>query len=316
MRTIGIVSVIAAAIVACGCGGNADAGAAGSGGGGAGGAGSGGAGGDVEGGVTVDGQTVTLTMDSFDVGPGEEVFKCQNFANPFGGAQVDVAEFESHMTKGSHHLLLFYRSDVKADGPLSSCSGLEFAATPYGAQQPDYSVSYPPGIASAVDPTHGLRLQAHYINVGQETIHAVVTLTMHLADPASVTEHAGQLFLLQPDIDVPPGQTMDVSQTCAIPYDIQLLGATAHMHRHGTKFVASANGQPIYSTTSWDSPTSERYDPPIAIAGGQNVTFTCTFKNDTASDLTFGESALSNEMCIFLGQFYPVSAGHTIIGCK
>ncbi len=31
------------------------------------------------------GETVTITMDSFDIPPGGEVFKCQNFANPFGG---------------------------------------------------------------------------------------------------------------------------------------------------------------------------------------------------------------------------------------
>ena len=52
---------------------------------------------------------ITLTMSPFVVPAGGEVYKCQNFANPFGGADTEVTAFESHMTKGSHHLLLFYK---------------------------------------------------------------------------------------------------------------------------------------------------------------------------------------------------------------
>ena len=78
---------------------------------------------------------MTIELASFDVGPGEEVYKCQNFANPFG-EDVEVSAFESHMTGGSHHLLLFYKNGA-SDGPLTDCSGLEFDATPYGTQLPD-----------------------------------------------------------------------------------------------------------------------------------------------------------------------------------
>src|SRR5262249_10304104 len=90
-------------------------------------------------------ETITLTMDSFTVPPGGEVYKCQNFKNPFG-THVDVGAFESHMTPGSHHLLLFYRPG-STDSALEDCSGLEFAATPYSTQLPDDSLSFPPGVA-------------------------------------------------------------------------------------------------------------------------------------------------------------------------
>ncbi len=83
-----------------------------------------------------DDQTPHLEMDSFVVPAGGEVYKCQNFANPFGGANAEVTKFESHMTPGSHHLLLFYKKNP-TDGPLEDCSGLEFAATPYSTQLPD-----------------------------------------------------------------------------------------------------------------------------------------------------------------------------------
>src|SRR6185503_13960103 len=70
-------------------------------------------------------ETVTLTMDPFVVHAGEEVYKCQNFANPFNG-DAEIARFESHMTPGSHHMLLFHGDEYDADGPLVDCSGLEF----------------------------------------------------------------------------------------------------------------------------------------------------------------------------------------------
>src|SRR5262245_14890758 len=54
------------------------------------------------------GKSVTLKMTPFTVPSGGEVYKCQNFANPFG-AEAEVSAFESHMTPGSHHMLLFYK---------------------------------------------------------------------------------------------------------------------------------------------------------------------------------------------------------------
>src|SRR4051794_10618036 len=86
---------------------NSGATSAGATGGGSGGSGSSGSASTGAGGGA--GDTVTLTMSTFTVPPGAEVYYCQNFANPFGGVDTDVSAFESHMTSGSHHLLLFYK---------------------------------------------------------------------------------------------------------------------------------------------------------------------------------------------------------------
>ena len=64
------------------------------------------------------GISVTIEMTNFDVQPGEEVYKCQNFANPFNG-NTEIGGFESHMTAGSHHLLLFYKGGAK-NGPIET----------------------------------------------------------------------------------------------------------------------------------------------------------------------------------------------------
>ena len=57
-----------------------------------------------------------------DEQPSSEIYRCQNFANPFGG-DAYVSGFASKMTVDSHHLLLFFREDATND-PIEACSGM------------------------------------------------------------------------------------------------------------------------------------------------------------------------------------------------
>lgn len=259
-------------------------------------------------------ETVTITMDSFEIPAGGEVFKCQNFANPFGG-DAEVSLFESHMTPGSHHLLLFYQ-DGATNGPLEDCSGLEFTATPYSTQLPDDSLGFPAGVAAAVPASTGLRIQSHYLNTTGSPITAEVKVTFHLAKPGTVTDHAGVMFVVQPKIFVGPNSTQEVSYDCTVPVDMSVMKTASHMHKHGTHFTSTVAGQTLYETDVWDEPTPAFFDPPRALKAGDPLHFACTFQNNSAGFLTFGESAESNEMCILVASFYPVPAGKTTLNCK
>jgi hypothetical protein len=266
--------------------------------------------------ATLGGASVTLSMDPFTVGAGEEVYKYQDFANPFGGADADVVAWESHMSHGSHHLLVFYE-DITKDGPLTVGNGLMFGPTPFGAQQPDLLVSYPPGVAARVPGAKGLRLQAHYLNASPSAIQAVVTVTLHEAMPGTITQQAGVFFMINPLIFIQPMSTQTVTQSCAIPYAANLIYATGHMHQHGTNFTASTAGKTFYQTSDWSQAPTEALAPPIAVTAGQQLTWSCTFVNSSPTQtLTFGESARTNEMCIVSGQYYPVPAGMSpLVGC-
>lgn len=253
---------------------------------------------------------VTIKMDSFDVPSGQEVYKCQNFANPFGGAG-EVTAFESHMTQGSHHLLLFYKNGA-TDGPLQDCSGLEFAATPYSTQLPDDALTFPSGVSALVPATMGLRLQSHYLNTSPNTITAHVEVTFHLAKPGEAPQHAGVLFVVEPNFSIAPHSTQTVTHDCKIPFGMNLLKATSHMHQHGTNFLATIAGQTVFQTTQWSDPVPRLFDPALPVSGGDALHFECTFQNDSSSALTFGESALTNEMCIFGASFYPVPSDQIV----
>jgi hypothetical protein len=77
------------------------------------------------------------------------------------------------------------------------------------------------------------------------------------------------------------------------------------MHQRATQFVATEGTQTLYQTDSWNNPVPAVYTPPLQLTKGTNVTFSCTYVNDTGQPLVFGESARTNVMCIYEMAFYP-----------
>jgi hypothetical protein len=261
------------------------------------------------------GDTVTLQSETFKVPAGGEVFVCQDFKNPFGGVDTDVQAFESHMSPGSHHLLLFYKNNA-ADGSLAPCSGLEFSPTPYGAQSPDAMVVYPDGIGALVKGTQGFHLNMHYVNASQSDLMAQVTILLHKAKAGTVMQHAGLFFFNNvTGIYIPAGQQKTISATCTFNKDVNLLYATAHMHKYSLSMTATVNGNTIYTTDTWDAAPLQPFTPPLMLTAGTSVTWTSIINNTSGSTLTFGESAMTNEMSIFDGQYYPADPANPTIQC-
>jgi hypothetical protein len=258
---------------------------------------------------------VELTLDSFDLAPGGEVYKCENFQNPFG-KDVAIVQSQSMMSMGSHHLAVF-RIDQNADGALEDCSGLEFHATLHAAQTPVARIQLPDQIGVFMPATNGLRLNAHYLNASNDVIHAKVTVALDYVDAASVTYTAAQIYLNDSKLHIPPGPG-SAGGTIALPAgvsNVKLLSTQSHMHRHAVGFQATLDdGSVLYETNTWSGPPSKSYSPPLALADGAKITWKCDYNNDMTSDLTFGESAATNEMCVLTGFYYPSPGGQMIVG--
>lgn len=263
-----------------------------------------------------DPNTVTLTMESFTVAPGAEVFMCQNYDNPFGGNDAGVAKIVTDMSPGSHHLHIFYKA-TSANRQLESCSGLEFHPLLHAAGRPHQESSYPADMAAKVKGTDGLRLQVHYLNTTPDPLNVTVTAKLtKVADPSTITKWVGQLYFNRVYLQVPPGAGRKVTTSCSIPRGygpISLIGAGSHMHRRGVHFIATAStGVKLLETSEWAEPPPVAYDPPIVLNPGDRITWECTYDNPTNRTLTFGESADINEMCIYLARFYSTPNGDQI----
>lgn len=280
---------------------------------GAGGVAAGGAGGAVTPPATTE---YTFQTTPFDVQPGEELYRSQDFQNPFG-KDIAIIESESFMTPGSHHMFAFHDPSTSpilgtpianANGPIQTSTGVEFHPYIHSAQTPQQLVTYPAGVARLYPGGEGLRIQMHYINTGAAVIHAQVSLRVKYVDPSQVPMLAGEVFLNQALLTVPPGQSTQ-AKSYAMPLDIKLIGAASHMHMHAVNFTSqTSDGRQIYTSTQWNEPVGAAYDPPILISKGTSIKWACSYTN-TGGTLTFGEHAQTNEMCIFTGIYYPAPGG-------
>jgi hypothetical protein len=261
--------------------------------------------------------SVTLTSQSFTVPPNTEAFKCQDFENPFNGQQVDIKTWEDDMTVGSHHMFVFYKAGA-SDSAISDCSGLESGPFTFVAQGPHVVQTYPEGIGATIPTSIGFHLNIHYINTASTPLTAQVKVTMSVWKSGRVTNHAGMIFDNNLNVTVPAdGKTHTYTATCAVPQDVYVLASNSHMHSEATNFVATAGGMPLYQTVQWSDPPETIFSPPMHLAAGTPITWTCTYVNSGKSTLTFGETAGSNVMCISQSMFYPVSdVTNPTIGCS
>lgn len=253
----------------------------------------------------------TFVTEGFDIGPGEETFRCQNFVNPYG-RDVAVLSSEAFMTVGSHHMFFFLEPQNEA-GPLVECSGLSFGTYLHLSQKSQSRLDYPPGVGRVVPGSNGFQIMAHYLNSSTDKIHAVIAVTVHATDPANVPIHASQIFSNTLSVSIPPNSKATIKHSCGIPKDVNLFTAASHMHSHGVYYTArSSDGQLLYETKDWAEPEPWTFSPPRLLKAGSTIDVACDFDNPTDQSLSFGESAATNEMCIFVGGYYPALDGEQI----
>jgi hypothetical protein len=253
--------------------------------------------------------TVTVSSVQFQVPPGGEVFKCQNFKNPLG-KDIAIVESESFMAPGSHHMFLFREPAIGADSnAVENCSGIEFRDYVHLAQRPNVKWTYPEGAARLLRANDGLRVAVHYLNTSTETLTGQVSVTLAYDEPSKFQFLAAPIFLNNAFLAVPPGAST-ASRDFVVPYPIRMLRAVGHMHSRGVFLdVKTNNGISIYQTADWDEPDERVFDTPLDLPGGSTITWSCDYQNPTGNVLTFGESANINEMCIMYGLFYPSAPG-------
>ena len=260
-------------------------------------------------------ETVTLTIAPFLVAAGDEVYMCQQFANPFG-KDADLVEMDGQMSTGSHHFFVFNMDPTtgrNTAAPFGPCpgAGLEFHPYIYLSQQPNWNVTYPEeDMGYPLVAANGLMMNVHFLNATSSDMMAQATITIHAAKPGVVTKHVGNLFLNNQAISVPPTPKSSPQPYTAgnvpVTTAYEIIQSWSHMHQWGLDFTASlGSAAPFYNETQWDSPPVVNHMPPIQVPAGTTINWTCQYYNDTGATLTFGDSARTNVMCIYFGMYYP-----------
>jgi hypothetical protein len=251
---------------------------------------------------------VTFEMTGFTVPPGSEAWKCQDFANPFGGQQVDIRTWDLVMTAGSHHLTLFNTPGATNGGLVDCLNGAPNATSyAFGGQVQKSTYTYPDGVGEAIPAGMGFTMNLHYVNTTASPIQTAAAVTMFVAAPGVVTQHAGGFEGLLLSISVPPtGQPVTVGGTCTLPQDMNVIASASHMHRRGTHFIATTGKTTLVETDQWAESPPKEFTPPLPLKAGADLTWSCVYTNETGAALTYGPSALTNVMCNSVLAFYPI----------
>jgi len=248
---------------------------------------------------------VTLETDPFELAPGGEVYKCQNFANPFQGHDVAVVESSSVVVSG-YRVFVFREADAEST-PLQDCEGVELKEFIHFAHGGTETIAYPSGVGNPLNGSLGLRILTHHVNRGAAPVTARTTLTLHAVDASAVTAHAAGISLNRIGLSVRGGQSVSTS-AFQMPFDVELLRLGGHMHAHGEHFVAETEtGVVLVDSNAGDAPPST-FVPPVHLSRGSRLTWRCTYDNPTGHTLTFGPWLDTNEMCLVVG-FYQGPPG-------
>ncbi|NUP08347.1 MAG: hypothetical protein HOW73_20040 [Polyangiaceae bacterium] len=294
-----------------------------------GGGGSGGSGGDAattgggdEGGGTTNpqGETITLTLESFDVEPGTERQVCKTINLP-AGADVNIVQMRSEMQGTSHHFNVYkvLEGDVTApvtaeESTVHDCSPAAeqlngTAAYIFGSASPERIVDMPEGIGFHLLDGQRIILEQHVINATPDVIQGGATFDLGVAaDDAMIEHHADIMWLANWSIFLPAAQETTITEHCTVPYDVEVFGLMSHTHALGTHFSiekwTDVESTHLYDSTDWAHPVYMELGPALSLSTGEGFEWSCTYTNTTDHNVMAGQNS-TDEMCMMFAYAYP-----------
>ncbi len=252
---------------------------------------------------------------------------------------VDIVQIATRQIS-SHHVI-FYKFQSGATPPVNStpidCPPLDLLSDGAikmplfigeSADQSQNVLTLPPGVAYHFDPGDYYKIEIHVVNATQSDIAATVDVYLSPAEPNAQSIYADMLFLndvsgLQKSYDssgnkgLPPMAQTQIDPVFApVSSDYKIFGITTHEHHLGTSVSVAAStgvndpGTPLFTNLDWQHPTLYRLPDaqPLTFSAGQGLRWICNYNNTTTNYVVFGQSAITNEMCIIWAYYYP-SAG-------
>jgi hypothetical protein len=266
-----------------------------------------------------------LTSPDVTIDPGQEVTFCWYFRTK-NTKQLAINHWQSNMTTGSHHLILYTTpTDFEDPGTVSvvNCgAGTAAAVWTYSAQDPEQDLKLPSSdgagkpLAMEILPNQAGFIQMHYVNHGDQPLQAHVTVRGYaLARGVGYTRTAAYVTY-NGLISIPPGTTdttmPDVeSMTCNVSPTSKFWIMSTHTHKRSVRVVVkdglAANGNMIYESSDWEHPTQKRWDGPFYQFSTGKLTYECSYLNPTSQLIRTGVSAQTAEMCMASGYYFPAT---------
>ena len=167
------------------------------------------------------------------------------------------------------------------------------------------------GAVIKIPPHHKVVGGIHMLNVGPAEVSTQLFMSLEIIHPAEVDLVLTPFRLSYLDLDIPAqseshftGVVDDFAQKYEDatngPLDIKLHYALAHYHYLGNYFDLSFDGESVYELQGFNGEANGLvFDPPLDLAGVQEMTYTCGY--DNWRDVNVGWGIGDQEMCVMLG---------------
>lgn len=266
------------------------------------------------------GETITLALEEFDVQSGTERQVCKIINLP-SDVPFDVVQMRSKMKGTSHHFNAYkvltdpFKPVTEAESKVHDCAPAAEqlggdAAYFFGSATPDRVVDLPEGVAFHLQAGQRIILEQHVINASADVIQGGVTFEIATALPGAKIEHHGDvIWFANWAFFIGPNQETSFTKHCTVPYAVEVFGLTSHTHALGKHFsIEKWSGgkatEHLYDSTDWSHPPYDQHDPPISLAAGEGLEWTCTWANPTANGVGPGKDS-TDEMCMTFAYAYP-----------
>lgn len=272
----------------------------------------------------------SLTWGPVSVPPSQESTQCV-WLRLSNDTEIKVHQLHNLLGTSSHHLIV-YRDDmdtVEQATPVP-CQPFTGALNPTGrifpimiTQKHDDELTLPRHVAYTLAPHQMIKIEMHYLNPSDAPVQATATVDVFAADPTAIRDEANILFIGTPDISLPAETRTEVHEyfdpgRAALDLGgAKFFAITGHTHRLGLDVQVGTASDPAGVVTSvyapqpfvWSEPVTTTHQPEFTLPAGGGFDFRCSYYNNTAATVTFGESA-SDEMCFFWAYYYPSNGSH------
>ena len=214
------------------------------------------------------------------------------------GVAQSVKRWLSHMTEGSHHLIVYFTDSEQApdDTVTQDCGGfagggLNPPVWSYSAQNAVAENPMPTGVGMTVKAHQKLFVQMHYLNVTNAPITAHVTINADAYADGEEYEPAAPFITFNTQINLDPLGTGSAEGTCNVPAGVKFFTLSTHAHRRATHTWVKDGSNMVFDSTNWEHPGATDWrDAPYYEFGG-SLTYHCDYQNDLDQQVTTGDSA-------------------------
>ena len=215
----------------------------------------------------------------------------------------------THLTEGSHHLLVSLADSVTPSGTPFACAPFRHGLSSliFIAQQAEAGLSYPRGSGLVMTAGQAIGLELHFINYFSDaSVNIVGTIELDFVPIPPTFREVHIAFTGNLSLSLPPRVETTIDFTYTPRAGAEIIALTSHTHQLGLlstiEHVTATETTPIHVSNNWADPPLDLFCPPIVFAPGDSLHLQCNFNNTTDGFVDFGEG-FGNEMC-FLWAYY------------